>query len=146
MIIYLISSWALVVIVFFCGLMLETAEHLFLQCNKAKLVWNQVASLVGKNLCFPYGYGVWLTDYNHSMFIISIIVATSWFLWKPTVTPFLSISHQIMTSYLVELLLTQRIFLRLIIHLLANVSLLTNFPALMVFSYSLLGSGIILER
>lgn len=104
--------------------------------------------MVVKNLCFPDGFcsGFWLTDYTHSIFITSIIVAIACFSGRPAVMLFLKVLRQNIILSLVELLLMWENFLRLIKRLLANISFLTIFPAPMVSSYSPRGSGIMLVR
>lgn len=53
-------------------------------CAFAKSVWHSVSSQVGNCINFSDGFGTnnWLINNNYSLYISSIIAATSWFLWK----------------------------------------------------------------
>lgn len=102
----------------------ETAEHLYLLCNKAQLIWHQIGIMIGKNLSLSDGfcYETWLTDLNHSMFIISIIAAITWLFGRPDATLILSILPRIIISSLVEPSLMRENFPRQIRSSLENVS------------------------
>lgn len=68
-----------------CKLLQETIDHLFCNCSKTQQVWSQLSSTVNKHIYFPNGFaatGDWLTNADYSRYIISVIVATTWFIWK----------------------------------------------------------------
>lgn len=48
------------------------------------MVWRQISSKVNKTHSFPDGFSskAWLTDYNYPKYIISVIAAGAWFIWK----------------------------------------------------------------
>ncbi|XP_039131954.1 uncharacterized protein LOC120268733 [Dioscorea cayenensis subsp. rotundata] len=67
-----------------CGLHRETIEHLFVSCPKIQPVWNYLSTRTNRNISFPdnFSTGSWITGYNHSLFVVSLIVACAWFHWK----------------------------------------------------------------
>lgn len=68
----------------FCGLSPETIDHLFCLCSKVSVIWSQLSNKAGVHISFPHGFysGAWITDSNYSLYIISAISATAWFIWK----------------------------------------------------------------
>lgn len=69
-----------------CGLHFELAKHIFNECPKAQLVWPGLTSLIGRYISFLNGLTtssrIDPNPDNFSMFTISIIAATIWFIWK----------------------------------------------------------------
>lgn len=70
----------------FCNLDFENTEHLFNNCPKTQLVWHQVSNVIGKQIVFNEGFstGNWLSPNNpdYDLRAQSIIVVTSWLIWK----------------------------------------------------------------
>lgn len=68
----------------FCGLSQESINHLFCYCSKVSSIWSQLCTKIGTHISFPFGFksGAWITDSNYSMYIISVITTTAWFIWK----------------------------------------------------------------
>lgn len=70
----------------FCGLVLESADHLFKLCHFSIKIWNLVASLahIDTNLVDLVKSGLWLDLHSqgNSVFLASIIAATLWQIWK----------------------------------------------------------------
>lgn len=70
----------------FCNLNFESSEHLFNNCPKTQLVWRQVSNVIGMQIVFYEGFssGSWLSQNNpiYDLRTKSIIVVTSWLIWK----------------------------------------------------------------
>lgn len=70
----------------FCGLVLESTEHLFSKCHITARIWKRVECLanIKINLVDIFNNGQWLDFYIHSnsKFLASIIAATCWQIWK----------------------------------------------------------------
>lgn len=68
----------------FCSLSQETINHLFCHCYKITQIWSQLSNNISKHISFPNGLtaGNWVTDCGYSIYIISVITATTWFIWK----------------------------------------------------------------
>lgn len=68
----------------FCGIHMETAEHIFHLCVKVKAIWQNISVLTDTHIWFPNGFsgGDWLTLNLFPSRIKSIIAVTSRFIWK----------------------------------------------------------------
>ncbi|XP_039133286.1 uncharacterized protein LOC120270351 [Dioscorea cayenensis subsp. rotundata] len=68
----------------FCNIESKSIDHIFLDSRCAQLVWNLLNYNLGINISFPdlISAGLWISDYNFSIHIVSVIAATIWFLWK----------------------------------------------------------------
>ncbi|XP_039144737.1 uncharacterized protein LOC120282045 [Dioscorea cayenensis subsp. rotundata] len=70
----------------FCGLVLESYDHLFKYCHVSVRVWKTVENLadITVNLLNLVDGGVWLdfSSNGNSLFLASIIAATLWQIWK----------------------------------------------------------------
>ncbi|XP_039142228.1 uncharacterized protein LOC120279366 [Dioscorea cayenensis subsp. rotundata] len=70
----------------FCGLVLESSDHLFKYCHVSVRVWKTVENLadITVNLLNLVDDGVWLdfSSNGNSLFLASIIAATLWQIWK----------------------------------------------------------------
>ncbi|XP_039133909.1 uncharacterized protein LOC120270901 [Dioscorea cayenensis subsp. rotundata] len=67
-----------------CGFQRETLQHLFVSCPFIQEVWSLVSRRVNKSISFPdsFASGAWLTSYNYSHFVVSLIATCAWFHWK----------------------------------------------------------------
>lgn len=67
-----------------CGLHRETINQLFVSCPKIQFIWLLISRRVNKHITFldSFTSGSWLTCYNHSLYVVSLIAAGAWFLWK----------------------------------------------------------------
>lgn len=70
----------------FCGLVLESADHLFSKCHISIRIWKLVECLanIKINLVDLINNGQWLDFHSNgnSKFLVSIIVVTCWKIWK----------------------------------------------------------------
>lgn len=70
----------------FCKLFPETAEHLFLNCSKTQLIYNNTCYIIRKPINLGQGLssGIWLDHEvsGNDNYIQSVIAANVWFIWK----------------------------------------------------------------
>lgn len=70
----------------FCNLIIETVEHLFLNCHKSQQIWSFSSSAIRKtiNLSDGVSSGLWLNQelYGNDFHTQLVIAATLWFIWK----------------------------------------------------------------
>lgn len=66
-----------------CGLHRETIDHLFEQCARIHVVWDQINSRENMSISFPDEFSSenWITNYRHSMHTLALIAAGAWFIW-----------------------------------------------------------------
>lgn len=74
----------------FCGLVLETSDHLFRLCGKSQIVWNLIKQHSGLSIILndPITNGDWLV-LNHrrnSHQSASLVATTIWHIWRRGVT------------------------------------------------------------
>lgn len=68
----------------FCGLHKDNTEHLFNLCPKTQSIWRNLGIKLATSLPFTDGFssGSWLLNSSYSKYIVSVIFAGAWFIWK----------------------------------------------------------------
>ncbi|XP_039137800.1 uncharacterized protein LOC120275327 [Dioscorea cayenensis subsp. rotundata] len=68
----------------FCKIEYESIDHIFLDCRWTQIVWNMLNQHHCTHISFPdpISAGCWLTEYNYSIYTMSVIAACIWLIWK----------------------------------------------------------------
>ena len=83
----------------FCKLHDETVMHLFYDCIIAKELWNQLKSVLSKNLIFPICtpqsaiFGFWDLDANEHLILNQLLLIFKMYISNARTTGYLSISY-----------------------------------------------------
>ena len=83
----------------FCKLHNETIMHLFYDCMIVKELWNQLKSVLSKNLIFPICtpqsaiFGFWDLDTNEHLILNQLLLIFKMYISNARTTGYLSISY-----------------------------------------------------
>ena len=83
----------------FCKLHDETIRHLFYDCFIVKRIWNQLKSILSKNLTFPIStpqsahFGFWDLNTNEHLILNHSLLIFKMYIYNAKTTSYLNISH-----------------------------------------------------